>query len=71
MAQQSNTGGTGEVKYLQCTSVGTLQIFKETDDWNTYYEIMEQYFVANFIDDKRKIAVLLTCVGSDTKALGI
>ncbi|KAL7296547.1 hypothetical protein TKK_0009980 [Trichogramma kaykai] len=32
-------------------------------DWNVYYERLEQYFKANFVETERKVSVLITAIG--------
>ena len=51
--------------------IGQIEAFRsESDDWEQYTERLEQYFLANSIDgDARKLAVLLTVIGSKTYAL--
>ena len=46
--------------------LGHVEAFNlQTDDWSLYTERLSQYFVANDItDDKKKVAVLLTVMGS-------
>lgn len=46
-------------------SIGNLQEYHVGDDWNIYIERLEQYYEANFIEEDRKVAVLLTMVGSE------
>lgn len=47
--------------------VGSIQPFSigETD-WNTYEEIMEQFFVVNGIEDDKKPAFLISCIGHES-----
>jgi len=47
-------------------SIGTLSEFRVGDNWELYQERMEQYFMANFVADIRKVSVLLTLIGQDT-----
>ena len=51
--------------------IGKLQSFEPgNEDWLLYTERLEQFFVANNIeDDKRKVAVLLTALGASAYAL--
>ncbi len=42
-------------------SIGKLEEFDETrDNWTAYIERVEQYFLANDVDDEKKVTVLLT-----------
>ena len=41
----------------------------DTDDWSTYVERLDLFFLANKIKDNKKVAVLLTVLG--TKAYGL
>lgn len=48
-------------------SVGHMDRFDTTvEDWTTYVEQVEQYCVANEIEDERKVAVLLSVMGAKT-----
>ena len=44
-------------------SIGSLQEFQEGQNWLIYKERLEQYFIANRIDEARKAATLLTLIG--------
>lgn len=46
-------------------NIGKLPEFKIHGEWFLYEERMEQYFETNMVDDKRRVAVLLTAVGED------
>ena len=39
-------------------SIGTVSEFEATDDWKLYQERLEQYFLANGIEEGRKIPVV-------------
>ena len=47
---------------------GSIDAFAvHVEDWNEYVERLEQYFIANDIeDDKKKTAVLLIVIGAET-----
>lgn len=47
--------------------IGSLQPFNigETD-WNTYEEILEQFFVVNNVEDAKKPAFLISCIGHES-----
>lgn len=46
--------------------IGSVKTFHEDiDDWNTYEEILEQYFIVNAINDKRKSAFLISFIGTN------
>ena len=48
-------------------SIGKLEEFDETHgDWTAYIERVEQYFLANDVDDEKKVPVLLTVIGCKT-----
>ena len=48
--------------------LGHIDVFNQADDnWPEYYEMLEQYFFANDINDnKKRTATLLTVIGKDT-----
>ncbi|XP_031784109.1 uncharacterized protein K02A2.6-like [Nasonia vitripennis] len=46
-------------------NIGRLEEFKINSDWNIYHERLEQYFNANFVDDARKVSVLITAIGPE------
>ncbi|UYV60624.1 K02A2.6-like [Cordylochernes scorpioides] len=50
--------------------MATFDTFNANDeDWDTYIERMEQYFILNNYDDKKKVPALLTFVGKDNYSL--
>ena len=50
--------------------IGTLDAFDSSEEsWETYVERVEQYFVANKVDDDRKVACLISVMGSETYGL--
>ena len=51
--------------------LGHIDVFNQADDnWPEYYEMLEQYFFANDINDnKKRMATLLTVIGKDTYSL--
>ena len=53
------------------TVIGQVEPFQlGTEDWEQYTERLEQFFLANGIDDDgKKLAVFLTVVGAKTYAL--
>jgi hypothetical protein len=47
--------------------LGTINPFdSNTDNWISYEEKLEQYFLVNDVDDKKKVAALLTLLGDRT-----
>lgn len=47
--------------------VGTIPTFSQgNDDWKTYSEILDQFFIVNNVEDDKKSAFLISCIGSDT-----
>lgn len=47
--------------------VGSIQPFSMGEtDWNTYEEIMEQFFIVNGIEDEKKPAFLISCIGHES-----
>ena len=47
------------------SNFGTLQEYREGEDWSLYQERMEQYFIANYVQEDRKVSVLLTLIGEN------
>lgn len=45
--------------------IGKIEEFKVNLNWKLYSERLEQYFNANFIDDHRKVALLITAIGPE------
>ena len=52
-------------------TIGTLHEFNSSEeDWERYVEVLDNFFVANdIVNDGKKAAVLLTCVGARTYKL--
>ena len=47
--------------------IGSIPIFNQgCDDWKTYEEILDQFFIVNNVEDEKKSAFLISCIGSDT-----
>lgn len=47
--------------------IGTIPTFIQgVDDWKTYSEILDQFFIVNNVEDDKKSAFLISCIGSDT-----
>lgn len=52
------------------SSIGKLEAFDEAcEDWITYVERVEQYFLANDVETNKKVPVLLTVIGGKTYSL--
>lgn len=52
--------------FSMATSVEKLEELDPNGDWNIYYEQMEQYFHANYIDEARKVSTLISSIGQET-----
>ena len=48
---------------------GTLSPYTEGEVWNDYVERMEQYFIANDVQDEKKRALFLSAIGGKTYGL--
>ena len=49
------------------TAIGKIESFDETQEkWETYAERVEQFFLANNIDEDRQVPTLLSLIGSKT-----
>ena len=52
------------------TTIGKIESFDEAQEkWETYVERVEQFFLANNIDDDHKVPTLLSLIGGKTYAL--
>ena len=52
------------------TAIGKLESFDDTKEyWETYVERVEQFFLANDIDDDHKVSTLLSLIGGKTCSL--
>ena len=52
------------------TTIGKIESFDETQEkWETYVERVEQFFLANNIDDDHRVPTLLSLIGGKTYAL--
>ena len=51
--------------------IGKVEIFNQGyDNWEEYYEMVEQYFIANEItEDAKRTATFLTVIGKETYSL--
>ena len=51
-------------------AIGKIEPFDDGfEDWPTYVERVEQYFVANNVADDKRVASLLSLIGSRTYGL--
>ena len=51
-------------------TIGRVEPFQlGVEDWDQYTERLEQYFVCNEIPNEKKVAVLITIVGTETYGL--
>lgn len=53
-------------KFHVFDSIDMVSEFEATDDWKLYQERLEQYFLTNDIEVRRKVLVLLSVVGLNT-----
>ena len=52
------------------TAIGKIESFDETQEqWETYVELVEQFFLANNIDEDHQVPTLLSLIGSKTYTL--
>ena len=52
------------------TTIGKIESFNETQEkWETYVECVEQFFLANNIDDDHRVPTLLSLIGGKMYAL--
>jgi len=71
IAQASNSGnanssGGSNNTHVMSRSIGTAPEYKTGEDWNLYIERLDQFFIANFVEENRKVSVLITVIGADT-----
>ena len=51
-------------------AIGKIESFDDTNEkWETYAERVEQFFLANDLDDDRKVPTLLSFIGGKTFTL--
>lgn len=63
---QNGVPGTIQQSVINISAgIGTLEEFKSNDDWNVYCERFQQYCSANYIDETRKVSVLITLIGPE------
>ncbi|XP_072398343.1 uncharacterized protein [Diabrotica undecimpunctata] len=53
----------GLVPTVLRTTIGSMAEFRLGDDWTTWEERLEQYFCANYVEEDKKVSVLLTLIG--------
>ena len=52
------------------TTIGKIESFDDTkENWETYVERVEQFFLANDVDDDHKVPTLLSLIGRKTYTL--
>ena len=52
------------------TIIGKIESFDDTkENWKTYVKRVEQFFLANDIDDDHKVPTLLSLIGGKTYTL--
>ena len=50
--------------------LGSMDVFNpDVDDWSTYVERLESFFVANDVKDKKKVTALITVIGTKAYSL--
>ena len=59
----SKMEGQRETTQILRGTIGTLTEYKIGNDWDSYKERKEQYFIANYIEDNKRVPVLLTVIG--------
>lgn len=47
------------------TAVGHIETFNVGQDWSIYEERLEQYLLANFVEEERRVPVLLSVIGQE------
>lgn len=56
-----------EPELKRMASIGKIDVFDE--NWATYIERLEQYFIANNIADNKRVPALLSLIGPKTYSL--
>jgi len=54
--ETENVSGPQTIQTMS-RSIGTAPEFKPGEDWNLYIERLDQFFIANFVEDSRKVIV--------------
>ena len=50
--------------------LGSIEPFNVHDDkWDEYWETLEQYFIANDVDEKKLTATFITLIGKEAFSL--
>ena len=51
-------------------TIGKIEIFDESlEEWATYVERVEQYFIANAVKENKRVPALLSLMGSTSESL--
>ena len=59
----------GKIQVIM-TTIGKIESFDDTkENWETYVERVEQFFLANDVDDDHKVPTLLSLIGRKTYTL--
>ena len=56
---------TANVTVVNTSNISNLAIFKVEDDWEIFSERLDQFFLANRVEDGRKVSVLLTSISEE------
>ncbi|KAF2886768.1 hypothetical protein ILUMI_19405, partial [Ignelater luminosus] len=59
----NNNSNTGAMIQFR-TTIGSVSEYKPGEDWQTWEERLDEYFEANYVDEHKKVPVLLTLLGS-------
>ena len=67
--QRHDIGDEDKIQEIM-TAIGKIESFHDTkENWETYVERVEQFFLANDIDDDHKVPTLLSLIGGKTYTL--
>ena len=54
---------------MATAQIGHIELFEMGSDWELYAEQLDQFLLANGIDDKQKVTVFVTVIGQKGYAL--
>lgn len=66
---QSGAASRGQVQQIVTSRISELKEFNIQEDWALWKERLDQFFLANDIEDAKKVSLLITLLGSEGYAL--
>lgn len=62
---EQQAGPAQAVTIVNTGNVGIIDKYKISDDWEIFSERLEQYFIANRIEEERRVSVFITAVNEE------